>query len=167
MQALELEILGQTILQIRIISNLKQFLPFHIFHWDHIQGFPFFLPAYDPSRELTISAFGRRDKYFDLRAIFENQMRTEFFPVPLEKWELKSNFLQQENNYFNDDNVKIISSEHNHPGQAYSYRIEIEGKVIVFITDVEHIDGIDERVVNIAKDADILIHEAQYNTRGT
>lgn len=143
-------------------KQLKIVLAFSHFHWDHIQGFPFFLPAYDPSRELTISAFGRRDKYFDLKAIFENQMRTEFFPVPLEKMGAKINFIQQENNYFDDDNVKIISSEHTHPGQAYGYRIEIDGKTIVFVTDVEHVDGVDQRVVNLAKNADILIHEAQY-----
>ncbi len=137
-------------------------LAFSHFHWDHIQGFPFFLPAYDPNRELTIRASGRKDKYFDLKAIFENQMRTEFFPVPLEKMGAKINFIQKEDNLFDDKSVKIISSEHNHPGQAYSYRIEIDGKVIVFVTDVEHTNGIDKRVVDIAKDADILIHEAQY-----
>ena len=120
------------------------------------------MPAYDPNRELTITAFGRKDKYFDLRAIFENQMRTEFFPVPLEKMGAKINFLQQEGNEFDDNNVKIISAEHNHPGQAYSYRIAVGGKIIVFVTDVEHSDGIDKRVVDISKDADILIHEAQY-----
>lgn len=143
-------------------TELKIFIAFSHFHWDHIQGFPFFLPAYDPSRELTISAFGRRDKYFDLRAIFENQMRTEFFPVPLEEMGATINFNQQEENSLIDDNVKIFSSEHNHPGQAYSYRIEIAGKSIVFVTDVEHKDGLDERVVNLARNADILIHEAQY-----
>jgi phosphoribosyl 1,2-cyclic phosphodiesterase len=137
-------------------------LTFSHFHWDHIQGFPFFLPAYDPRRELTISTIGRNDEYFDLRAIFENQMRKEFFPVPLEKMGAKFNFIQKENNFFETERVKIISSEHSHPGRAFSYRIEIEGKVIVFITDVEHLNGIDERVVNISKDADILIHEAQY-----
>ncbi len=137
-------------------------LAFSHFHWDHIQGFPFFLPAYDPNSELTIRASGRKDKYFDLKAIFENQMRTEFFPVPLEKMGAKINFIQKEDNLFDDKSVKIISSEHNHPGQAYSYRIEIDGKVVVFVTDVEHTDGIDKRVVDIAKDADILIHEAQY-----
>ena len=142
------------------VSNI--ILAFSHFHWDHIQGFPFFLPAYDPDRELTITAVGRKDKYFNLKAIFENQMRTEFFPVPLKKMGAKINFIQQEDNLLNDKNVKIISAEHNHPGQAYSYRIETENKVIVFITDVEHVDGIDKRVVDISMNADILIHEAQY-----
>ena len=137
-------------------------LAFSHFHWDHIQGFPFFLPAYDPKRELTITTFGRTDKFFNLKAIFENQMRKEFFPVPLHKMGAKLNFIQHEGNIFETSNGVITSSEHYHPGGAYSYRIEIEGKVIVFVTDVEHIDGIDQRVVNIAKDADILIHEAQY-----
>jgi len=137
-------------------------LTFSHFHWDHIQGFPFFLPAYNPNREITIATIGRNEDYFDLKAIFENQMRKEFFPVPLEKMGAKFNFMQEESNFFKNDRVKIISSEHNHPGRAFSYRIEIEGKIIVYITDVEHIDRIDQRVVDISKNADILIHEAQY-----
>ncbi len=137
-------------------------LAFSHFHWDHIQGFPFFLPAYDTNREITITTFGRTDEYFDLKAIFENQMRTEFFPIPLEEMGAKLNFVQQEATYIETKYGKIISSEHNHPGGAYSYRVEINGKVIVFITDVEHIGELDERVIEIAKDADILIHEAQY-----
>jgi phosphoribosyl 1,2-cyclic phosphodiesterase len=137
-------------------------LAFSHFHWDHIQGFPFFLPAYDPNREVTIATFGRKDQYFDLKAIFENQMRKEFFPIPLQEMGAKLNFIQEENEIFEKDGIKIISSEHTHPGGAYSYRIETEGKVIVFITDIEHTNGIDERVIKIAKDADILIHEAQY-----
>lgn len=146
--------------QNHILSNI--ILTFSHFHWDHIQGFPFFLPAYDPSRKLTITTIGRTDDYFDLKSIFENQMRKEFFPVPLEKMGSTLNFIQEKTNLFQNGNVKIISSEHNHPGRAYSYRIEIEGKVIVFITDVEHTGGIDKRVIDISKDADILIHEAQY-----
>ncbi|MDA3861313.1 MAG: MBL fold metallo-hydrolase [Melioribacteraceae bacterium] len=142
------------------IKNI--FLTFSHFHWDHIQGFPFFLPAYDSKRDLTITTIGRNDKYFDLKAIFENQMRKEFFPVPLEEMGAKINFIQEETNSFQDANTKIISTEHNHPGGAYSFRIELDGKVVVFITDVEHSDGLDQRVVDIAKDADILIHEAQY-----
>ncbi len=137
-------------------------LAFSHFHWDHIQGFPFFKPAYDTNREITITTFGRSDEYFDLKAIFENQMRTEFFPVPLAEMGANLNFIQQKENCLETKNGKIISSEHSHPGGAYSYRVEANGKVIVFITDVEHSDGLDERVVQISKDADILIHEAQY-----
>ena len=142
------------------IKNI--FLTFSHFHWDHIQGFPFFLPAYDSKRDLTITTIGKNDKYFDLKAIFENQMRKEFFPVPLEEMGAKINFIQQETNYYEDGKVRIVSTEHNHPGGAYSFRIELNGKVVVFITDVEHSDGLDQRVIDISKDADILIHEAQY-----
>jgi phosphoribosyl 1,2-cyclic phosphodiesterase len=137
-------------------------LAFSHFHWDHIQGFPFFSPAYDKDRELTIATLGRRDEYFDLKAIFENQLRKEFFPVPLKEMGAKLNFVQKEESVFETKYGKIISSEHNHPGIAFSYRVEINGKVVVFVTDVEHHVELDYRVVDIAKDADILIHEAQY-----
>jgi ribonuclease BN (tRNA processing enzyme) len=51
---------------------------------------------------------------------------------------------------------------HNHPGGAYSYRLTEGGKTIVYCTDIEHGAVIDERVVELAKDADLLLHDAQY-----
>ncbi len=54
--------------------------------------------------------------------------------------------------------------KHNHPGNAYSYRFtEVDsGKVFVYCTDIEHGDEIDKRVVELSRDADLLIHDAQY-----
>src|SRR5947208_1507158 len=60
------------------------FIALSHFHWDHIQGFPFFAPAYDPSRHFTISAFGRGEAVRDLRSIFAGQMQPEYFPIPLD-----------------------------------------------------------------------------------
>ena len=138
------------------------FLAFSHFHWDHIQGFPFFLPAYDSERQLTITAIGITRDFFDLKSILENQMREEFFPVPLGSMGAKLKYVQDESELKIDEGVKIISTNHYHPGGASSYRVEAEGKSVVYTTDVEHGDSIDNRVVEIAQNADILIHEAQY-----
>jgi phosphoribosyl 1,2-cyclic phosphodiesterase len=54
------------------------------FHWDHIQGFPFFAPAYDPRQKITLLTLGRDQTVSDLREIFEVQMQTEYFPVQLD-----------------------------------------------------------------------------------
>lgn len=154
--------LGKDLFQGDIKDYKNIFLAFSHFHWDHIQGFPFFLPAYDSERKLTITAIGITRNFFDLKSILENQMREEFFPVPLETMGANFNYVQDESELRLDEGVKIISTNHYHPGGASSYRVETERKSVVYTTDVEHGESIDHRVVEIAQNADLLIHEAQY-----
>lgn len=139
------------------------YIGFTHFHWDHIQGFPFFAPAYDSRRHFTISAIGKGRSAKNLRGIFANQMLPEYFPVALDKMGATFSFHQSETDNFIENGVKVTVAEHNHPGGAYGYRIEdTDGKVLVFCTDVEHGESIDPRVVQLAQGADLLIHEAQY-----
>lgn len=132
------------------------------FHWDHIQGFPFFEPAYDPSRRFTISAVKREEEGKNLQEIFETQMQREFFPVPLVNMGATFDFYQHEEAEIATSHYRITALKHNHPGSAYSYRIEDESGVLVFSTDIEHGEHIDERLVAFAKGADLLIHDAQF-----
>jgi Metal-dependent hydrolases of the beta-lactamase superfamily I len=60
-------------------------IAFTHFHWDHIQGFPFFAPAYDPKQKITLLTLGRDQTITDLREIFEVQMQAEYFPVQLDQ----------------------------------------------------------------------------------
>jgi phosphoribosyl 1,2-cyclic phosphodiesterase len=138
------------------------FLAFSHFHWDHIQGFPFFAPAYDPRRHFTISAFGRGGEVVDLKSIFAGQMQQEYFPLTLDQMGATFVFLEPEEDVFEHGPVRVISYKHNHPGGAYTYRFESKGKVLVFCTDIEHGEHIDQNIVRLARDADVLIHEAQY-----
>jgi phosphoribosyl 1,2-cyclic phosphodiesterase len=138
------------------------FIAFSHFHWDHIQGFPFFAPAYDPQRHFTISAFGRGREVKDLKSIFAGQMQQEYFPVSLDQMGATFEFLEPGGPVFEYGAARVISYKHNHPGGAFTYRIEIRGKVLVFCTDIEHGDRIDHRVVELSREADLLIHEAQY-----
>lgn len=138
------------------------FIGFSHFHWDHIQGFPFFAPAYDHNRHFTISAVGKDRHTTDLRTIFATQMQREYFPVPLEKMGARFTFHQITNDSFSHRNVLVRTMRHNHPGGAYSYRIEYENKTLVFSTDIEHGADINQDIVEFAKGADLLIHDAQY-----
>ena len=139
------------------------FLLFTHFHWDHIQGLPFFVPAYDPNRTFTISAIGREGRGKDLRSIFETQMQEEYFPVTLDGMGANIEFMHVPEDHLSVEGGFVRVVKHNHPGGAYSYRFQdIEGKVLVFCTDIEHGDRIDPRIVELARDADILIHEGQY-----
>ena len=144
-------------------------LAFTHFHWDHIQGFPFFAPAYDPGQKITILRLGQDQPVGNLREIFEVQMQSEYFPVQLDHMGADFEFLQIANasKHFtgiNNVQTKVTAQRHNHPGGAYSFRIERNGQVLVICTDVEHGEEIDLRLVELARGADLLVHEAQFTT---
>ena len=133
-------------------------------HWDHIQGFPFFRPLNEPDRHFTITIIGRDRQTRNLEDIFSTQMQREYFPVPLEKMGARMTFFEPETTHYTTPITgnKVVTLRHNHPGGAYSYRVEGEGKIFVYCTDVEHVDGIDPDIVAFARDADLLVHDAQY-----
>jgi phosphoribosyl 1,2-cyclic phosphodiesterase len=147
------------------------FIAFSHFHWDHIQGFPFFGPAFIKDQKINILAMGEDRQQKNLKDIFRVQMREVYFPVQLDKMGANFNFmlLDKDMEIFRgaESGSKptiVIANKHNHPGGAFGYRIEREGKVFVFCTDIEHGDEIDQNVVRLAENADLLIHEAQYTT---
>jgi len=144
-------------------------IAFTHFHWDHIQGFPFFVPAYDPGQKITLLTLGRDQTVSNLREIFEVQMQSEYFPVQLDHMGAKFEFLQiaDASQHFTDINnvdTVVTAQRHNHPGGAYSFRIERKGRVLVVSTDIEHGEKIDPQLVEFARGADLLVHDAQYTT---
>lgn len=132
-------------------------------HWDHIQGFPFFKPAYDPKQHITITIPGKGRHAKNLESIFQAQMQREFFPVSLENMGAAITFWEPDvSSITTPFGVKVVISPHRHPGGAYGYRFEDGGEILVYCTDVEHVDGIDPNVVALSRNADLLIHDAQY-----
>jgi len=90
-------------------------------------------------------------------------MQEEYFPVSLDGMGAQIEFLQTSEDYLSMEKAIIRVIKHNHPGGAYSYRLQdIEGKVVVCCTDIEHGERIDPQIVALARDADLLIHEGQY-----
>ncbi len=157
--------LGKELMQKPSRLEDKIVIAFSHFHWDHMQGFPFFAPAYDSSKKIDIIAMGEDLKITNLRAIFSKQMDSTFFPVRLENMGADFNFhveKSSEHDYVTGKGGKLLAKRHSHPGGAYGYRLEVAGKVFVYCTDVEHGKAIDQGVVDLAKDADLLVHEAQY-----
>ena len=61
-------------------------IAFTHFHWDHMQGFPFFAPAYNPRQKITILALGRDQSIGNLREIFEVPLQTQYFPCSWIRW---------------------------------------------------------------------------------
>lgn len=145
------------------------FIAFTHFHWDHIQGFPFFAPAFNKKQKINILALGWGQRITCLKDIFKAQMQKEFFPISLQKMGAKIKFilLKETERVFSTQAkspkpVLVRSNKHKHPGGAYGYRIEMDGKILVFCTDIEHGKTLDEKVIEFAADADLLIHDAQF-----
>jgi phosphoribosyl 1,2-cyclic phosphodiesterase len=131
------------------------------YHWDHIAGLPFFGPAYDPSSELTIHGATRKGK--NVRQILSGQMVDPYFPVDLGVFNARLRFVPlQDGGKAALGAVTVRAAELNHPGGSLGYRLEHEGKVLVYATDFEHGTAADERLLELAQDADLLIFDAQY-----
>ncbi|OLP19703.1 MBL fold metallo-hydrolase [Leptolyngbya sp. 'hensonii'] len=139
----------------------------HIFfthsHWDHIQGFPFFVPAFIPGNCFqiygAIAASGET-----MKQRLTNQMLHPNFPVPIQimKSDLKFVDLTVGDQVSLGD-VTIETGLLNHPNSAMGYRVSWKGHSVVYATDTEHYpDRVDENLVHLARDADILIYDACY-----
>lgn len=134
-------------------------------HWDHIQGFPFFAPIYQPGRKIYIFSIKEEDK--TLCALLD-QMDGAHFPVNIK--DLASNqkcIHEKPLEFLKDKGYNIVSIPTNHHGEGHGYKIKNNGKTLIYITDNELYPpsgkrtGFDE-FVKFCDQADILIHDAQY-----
>jgi len=132
-------------------------------HWDHIQGLPFFVPAYLPGTRLEVMGPGpERTSVADVLA---EQMKTPVFPVRLQ--DLASQLTMkdlEDGETFEAGAARVTAARLNHPGGSLGYRIEYEGFTVVYATDTEMGDGVDAALVELARDADVLIVDAQYTS---
>ena len=131
------------------------------FHWDHIQGLPFFVPAYVPDFGLRI--IGGTHDGSSLRGALESQMQAPGFPVSFQDLSARIDLLSlRTGQTLVDDDVEISVLKLNHPGGSYGYRLRHEGKTVVYATDTEHYACVDPSVRRFAEGADVLIYDAQY-----
>jgi phosphoribosyl 1,2-cyclic phosphodiesterase len=145
----------------------------HIFvshtHWDHIQGFPFFVPAYIPGNRISIYSLRGTDK--SLEKVFTGQMDSSYFPVELSDLRADLKFVE----LVGPQQVGPAIVNHiylNHPGLAVGYRIQVGKKSVLYVTDHEpysllkgesdHSLKKDREIDDFAKGADLYIREAQY-----
>jgi phosphoribosyl 1,2-cyclic phosphodiesterase len=155
---------GKEIISQGIHQNII-YIIFSHFHWDHIQGFPFFKPAYNEEQRIGMLVMGKERKLKDLKGIFSAQMQRDFFPVELTAMGAQFEFLNiGDTGTFYGANVTAIPQYHKVRGGSYGFRIEDDSGVLVICTDLEHIDGIDPGIVELARDADLLIHDGQYTS---
>lgn len=130
-------------------------------HWDHIQGVPFFTPAYHAGSRLTFA--GPTRDAGTLKDALCTQMRPPTFPIQLEDLAARIDFLAiDEDQEIEVGPFRVRSVELFHPDGVRAYRIEAGGKVFVHATDVEHGDTLDSRLIQFSEGADLLAHDAQY-----
>jgi phosphoribosyl 1,2-cyclic phosphodiesterase len=152
-------------------------------HWDHIQGFPFFKPAFISGNELTI--LGAQSKDVTLRQMVADQMNKVYFPVQLNELKAKINFRPLREGTTPIFDAELTSIYVNHPAFALGYRLDAGGHSLVYISDNEPFDrevarslknvekvitdkyaegkgDPNQRIFDFARGADLLIHDATY-----
>ena len=136
--------------------NIKVFITH--FHWDHIQGIPFFLPLYFPDNKVTFFSFENRAE-----KMLKGQMMEPYFPVNLDLLPARLEFQAIEHRLVKISGLQISPFPMNHPQGATGYRIEKEGIAVVYASDHEHGDKeMDEIIRENSSDASVLIYDAQY-----
>jgi phosphoribosyl 1,2-cyclic phosphodiesterase len=167
-------------LGIKLLEEFKSKpITLHLFishtHWDHIQGFPFFLPAYDKKNKISIYGPTGHDKPF--QKILRIQMDSEYFPVSLGDMSQDIHIVEM-NETLNLDGVTVEPFFLNHPGMTLAYRVSDGKRSIVYATDNEPYrytlhkntakkqedlgQFLDEKLIEFLQGADLYIGEAQY-----
>ena len=137
------------------------------FHWDHIQGFPFFPPLYHP--DIALKVVGPKQNNIDVRSLFAGQMGPIYFPVPFSAVAATTSFEHLNEGTWEVDGVTLHALRMQHPSYAVGYRIEAGGQAVCFIpdnelagTDYEVGPGWRDRLLGFIRGADLLIHDAMY-----
>lgn len=137
------------------------------FHWDHIQGLPFFQPLFDPAAELTI--IGPKQGDIPIRDLLEGQMNPMYFPVPLSAMRARATFEHLNEGSWSDGVVRVTAMRVRHGSYTVGYRLELDGIRLCYVPDNElggYDFGLDagwrERFTQFISGSDILVHDAMY-----
>ncbi len=130
------------------------------FHWDHIQGIPFFQPLYARENEVT---------FYSMKApavtaeTLEGQMSIPYFPVDFKFLPARRRFVEIPGREFRFGYTKVTSFPLHHPQGCFGYRLDHQGRSLVFASDLEHGDpAMDLLLPKAAEGADVLIYDAQF-----
>ncbi|MEO6970676.1 MAG: response regulator [Chthoniobacterales bacterium] len=152
-------------------------------HWDHIQGFPFFMPAYNP--EVNVRIVGYEGAVHGLRGALFEQMQSAFFPVGLNQMASHVTFEELSEMEFELDGIKVRTIFANHPGICLGYRLSTPSGDIVYMPDheayerheierqklagetspanLDYARAQDEKVIEFIREADVVIGDTQYD----
>jgi diguanylate cyclase (GGDEF)-like protein len=165
---------GARELGLHLVRTLPAPMRLHLFightHWDHIQGFPFFVPAFLPGAELNVYApLGFQQS---LEEAMAGQMEYSYFPVKLRDLRSRIHFTELEEGFFRVGEVLVETQYLNHTAPTIAYRMSSAGATVAYVTDHEPFwnsdDGIlhhpgDQRHISFMRGADLVVHDAQYS----
>lgn len=141
----------------------------HIFlthaHWDHLLGFPFFLPAYVPGNKLVFYAVNHNPQYF----LEHQQTAPTYFPIPPNAMPAEKEFVQlREGETISIGRLTVSNLSLYHPGTAHAYRFDDGESVFVFASDGEYkslSEAALRKYITFFSDADVLVFDSQYSLR--
>ncbi len=153
--------LGQ---QLRREGALDADILFSHTHWDHVNGFPFFAPAFEPDNAFRVFA-GHLAEEGGIREAIAGHMHEPMFPVPLDVMRARLSFTDFAAGETLDlgRGLQVRTAPLNHPNGATAYRIDHGGRSVCYVTDTEHVPGRpDERILGLIAGADLVIYDSTY-----
>ncbi len=142
-------------------SKNRLYIFFSHVHWDHIQGFPFFRPAFDSEFEINLYSSLHDD--IDIESALRGQMTAPYFPIQLKDMPACMNFINiKSDEDVQIDNVVVKSVSLDHPNGSLGYKITCENKSVAYISDHEHTVESKQRMIDFLKDTNLVIFDAHY-----
>jgi phosphoribosyl 1,2-cyclic phosphodiesterase len=156
-----LRALGKSLIREHGDKPIVAYLFLTHFHWDHIQGIPFFKPLYSKGNAFFFHSVSLRAQ--ELQSAVEGQMVSPYFPVDMSIMGAVRHFYDIGSKPLNIHGATISSVALNHPQGSVAYRVEADGGSLVYATDTEPGSPIhDQNVREIAQGADVFVYDSQY-----
>ncbi len=145
------------------------------YHWDHIQGIPYFLPLYEKNHEIIF--YGETSYGEKIKEILSNQMTSNYFPININEMSAGTTFKEiKVNSSYKIDGVKVETLRANHSSPTITYKITDGNKSLVYMTDNElklhqtsngysylEIKELNKDLIDFCSGSDYLIHDSMYD----